>query len=150
MNGLKKSFHVVILATTTCRCSAPCIPACSYCVYYCSLTSPSASSLRCEWSLLFVHERSILIDCDSPVNTCQSDKKYWIEAAKKSIKMANEMEIVREFKDFSWKSAIRVSLHYGTFMSNICSISQPMFRYELERKPNFSINKDMKCVLRPA
>ena len=29
--------HVLILATTTCRCSVSCIPTCSYCIYYCFL-----------------------------------------------------------------------------------------------------------------
>ena len=38
-------FYVVILATTPCRCRAQCIPMCSYCIYYCSLPSSSASSL---------------------------------------------------------------------------------------------------------
>ena len=41
----KKSFHVLILATTPCRCLARCIPTCRYCIYYCSLPSESSSSL---------------------------------------------------------------------------------------------------------
>ena len=34
---LKRSFHVLILAITSCRCSERYIPMYSYCIYYCSL-----------------------------------------------------------------------------------------------------------------
>ena len=40
---LKKVFQVPFLAKTPCRCSARCIPTCSYYSYYCSLPSSSSS-----------------------------------------------------------------------------------------------------------
>ena len=41
--ALKRSYHVLMLAIiTSCRCLARCIPSCTYCIYYCSLPSPSS------------------------------------------------------------------------------------------------------------
>ena len=42
--ALERSFHVLVLAITPCRCSARCIPTCSY-LYLLLSPSPSPSSL---------------------------------------------------------------------------------------------------------
>ena len=46
LTTLKKVFSLSKLATNLCRCSARCIPMCSYCMYYCSLPSPQPSPLH--------------------------------------------------------------------------------------------------------
>ena len=57
---LKRSFHVLIVATTPCRSSARCIPTCSYCIYYFSLPSWSVSpSSLCK--VLNIRVRMILM-----------------------------------------------------------------------------------------
>ena len=77
----KMSFHVLIqLAMTPCRCSARCIPTCSYCIFYCSLPSaspvpsmlkaPINPRLRPDWlSLALYVPDSVLNYTTSPDKT---------------------------------------------------------------------------------